>query len=192
MTQQYDDQQRITISVSQVQINRRTKLEHKHYLSKPLWTKSFLFKESSDLPRFVWHTVQPWVVWCRIWQRFHFKELPDSNLLKQHGATVSRCWSFWNVFQKNNCFTSSTCSARLTIEANVAIATDPSAFGCPAGLCFKFPWNQVKFFILYGNLLLRESPFNIVIVLKLQLFDFKFFFVYTFKLLRGLFWNICT
>jgi len=51
-------------------------------------------------------------------------------------------------------------------------------------------WNQGKFFILSGNLLLRESTFYIVNCLKS--FGFKLFFVYTFKLLRGPFRHICT
>jgi len=42
---------------------------------------------------------------------------------------------------------------------------------------------QFKFFILSGNLLLRESPFQIVNCLKL--FDFTLFFVYTLKLLKA-------
>jgi len=37
-------------------------------------------------------------------------------------------------------------------------------------------WNEVKFFIFSGNLLLRESPFNLVNCLKS--FDFKLCFVY--------------
>ena len=49
-------------------------------------------------------------------------------------------------------------------------------------------WKQLKFFILSGNLLLRESPFHIVNCLKL--FDFKLFFVYTLKLLKGPLWHI--
>jgi len=42
---------------------------------------------------------------------------------------------------------------------------------------------KVNFFILSGNLLLRESPFHIASCLKL--FDFKLFFVYTLNLLRS-------
>jgi len=41
---------------------------------------------------------------------------------------------------------------------------------------------------LFGNLLLRESPFYIVNCLKL--FDFTLFFVYTLKLLKGPLWHI--
>jgi len=44
-------------------------------------------------------------------------------------------------------------------------------------------WKQCKFFILSGNLLLRESPFRNVNCLKL--FNFTLFFVYTLKLLNG-------
>jgi len=51
-------------------------------------------------------------------------------------------------------------------------------------------WNQGKFFILSGNLLLRESTFCTVNCLKS--FSFKMFFVYTLKLLRGPFRHICT
>jgi len=49
-------------------------------------------------------------------------------------------------------------------------------------------WKQFKFFILSGNLLLRDSPFHTVNCLKL--FDFTLFFVYTLKLLKGLLWHI--
>ena len=45
-------------------------------------------------------------------------------------------------------------------------------------------WKQFKFFILSGNLLLRECPFHIANCLKL--FDFTVFFVYT---LIALFWK---
>jgi len=41
-----------------------------------------------------------------------------------------------------------------------------------------------EIYILFGNLLLRESPFHIVNY-------FELFFVYTLKLLRGHFWHIC-
>ena len=44
-------------------------------------------------------------------------------------------------------------------------------------------WKQVKFFILPGNLLLRENPFHILKCLKS--YDFKLFFFYTLKLLWG-------
>ena len=44
-------------------------------------------------------------------------------------------------------------------------------------------WKQFKFFISSGNLLLRESPFDIVNCLKL--FDFTSFFVYTLKVIKG-------
>ena len=44
-------------------------------------------------------------------------------------------------------------------------------------------WMQFEFFILSGNLLLRESLFHTVNYLKL--FDFILFFVYTLKLLKG-------
>ena len=44
-------------------------------------------------------------------------------------------------------------------------------------------WKQFKFFILSGNLLLRESPFHIINCLKL--FDFTLFFAYTLKLVKG-------
>jgi len=44
-------------------------------------------------------------------------------------------------------------------------------------------WKQVKFFILSGNLFLRESAFHIVNCLKSL--DFKLLFVYTLKFLRG-------
>jgi len=47
---------------------------------------------------------------------------------------------------------------------------------------------QFKFFILSGNLLLRESPFHIVNCLKS--FDFTLFIVYTIKLLKGPLWHI--
>jgi len=43
-------------------------------------------------------------------------------------------------------------------------------------------WKQFKFFILSGNLLLRESLFDIVNCLKL--FDFTLFFIYALKLLK--------
>jgi len=49
-------------------------------------------------------------------------------------------------------------------------------------------WKQFKFFILSGNLLLRDSPFHTVNCLKL--FDFTLFFVYTLKLLKGPLWHI--
>ena len=49
-------------------------------------------------------------------------------------------------------------------------------------------WKQFKFFILSGNLLLRESPFGTVNCLKL--FDFTLFFIYTLKLLKGPLWHI--
>ena len=63
--------------------------------------------------------------------------------------------------------------------------------GCPIFYtCYTetFRWKQVKFFILSGNLLLRESTFQIVNFLKS--FHFKFFFVYTLNLLRDPFWQI--
>jgi len=47
---------------------------------------------------------------------------------------------------------------------------------------------QFKFFILSGNLLLRENPFHTANCLKL--FDFTLFFVYTLKLLKGRLWPI--
>ena len=50
-------------------------------------------------------------------------------------------------------------------------------------------WKQAKFFILPGNLLLRESPFHTVNYLKS--FDLKLFFEYTLNWLRYLFWHIC-
>jgi len=39
-------------------------------------------------------------------------------------------------------------------------------------------------------MLLRESPFHIVNILKL--FDFKLLFIYTLNLLRWPLWHICT
>ena len=44
-------------------------------------------------------------------------------------------------------------------------------------------WKQFKYFILPGNLLLRESSFDIVNCLKL--FNCTLFFIYTLKLLKG-------
>ena len=46
-----------------------------------------------------------------------------------------------------------------------------------------YPLKEVKFSILSGNLLLRESTFYTINCLKS--FDFKLIFVYTFKLLRA-------
>jgi len=49
-------------------------------------------------------------------------------------------------------------------------------------------WNQFKFFILSGYLLLRESQFHILNCFKL--FNFTLFFVYTLKLIKGPLWHI--
>jgi len=49
---------------------------------------------------------------------------------------------------------------------------------------------SVIFFILSGNLLLREGPFHTVNCL--QSFVFKLFFTYTLDLLKVPFWHICT
>ena len=49
-------------------------------------------------------------------------------------------------------------------------------------------WKQFTFFILSGNLLLRESLFHVINCWKL--FNFTLFFVYTLKLLKGPLWHI--